>query len=226
MGFAEELEAELEEQFNSNEQIAKWFTKHREFDQLMTYYRCAMMEIETKLNVLNAEFSLEYDRNPFEQIESRLKKPISIIEKMRRKGFPITIEALEKEIFDVAGIRVVCSFKEDIYKLADLLINQDDIILVMRKDYIMNPKPNGYRSLHLILDVPIFISEGKKHMKVEVQFRTIAMDFWASLDHKLKYKKEVKNADEIAIRLKACADSLALMDTEMQNIRHEIDNEM
>lgn len=220
----EENELEETQDYVNSEKTAKWLSREEEFIKLMTCYRCAIMEIETKLNVLNAEYSLEYDRNPFEQIESRLKKPISIVKKMKQKGIPLNIYNMENEIFDIAGIRVVCSFKEDIYKLAELLVQQDDIMLVKRKDYIRSPKPNGYRSLHLILDIPIFLSEGKKHMKVEVQFRTIAMDFWASLDHKLKYKKEVKNAEEIAARLKVCADNLALMDAEMESIRHQIDN--
>ena len=215
---------ETTEEYIDAEKVAKWFSRGEEFIKLMTCYRCAIMEIETKLNVLNAEYSLEYDRNPFEQIESRLKNPISIVSKMMQRGIPVNVYNMETEIFDIAGIRVVCSFKEDIYKLADLLVQQDDIILVKRKDYIRSPKPNGYRSLHLIVDIPIFLSEGKKHMKVEVQFRTIAMDFWASLEHKLKYKKEVKNAEAIAERLKICADNLAEMDKEMESIRHEIDS--
>ena len=160
---------------------------------LMMQYRCAIMEVETKLKVLDAEFSQEYNRNPFESIKSRLKSPVSISDKLRRKGYAVTVENIEKYLKDVAGVRVICSFPDDIYRLAALLEKQDDIILLEKKDYIKNPKPNGYRSLHLILDIPIFLSNEKKHMKVEVQFRTIAMDFWASLEHKLKYKKNVEN---------------------------------
>ena len=206
-------------------EVAKVFSRTKEFTNLMTLYRCAIMEIETKLNVLNEEFSLQYDRNPFESIESRLKSPTSIVEKMMTKGMDINVENMEGEIFDIAGIRVVCSFKEDIYKLADLLVQQDDILLLARKDYIANPKPNGYRSFHIIVDIPIFLSEGKKHMKVEVQFRTIAMDFWASVDHKLKYKKELKHPEEVVARLKKCADNLAEMDDEMEEIRQSLDKE-
>lgn len=190
---------------------------------LMTQYRCAIMEIETKLKVLDAEFSQEYKRNPFESIKSRLKSPISIADKLRRKGLAVTVENIEKHLNDVAGIRVICSFPDDIYRLADLLAGQDDIILLGKKDYIKNPKPNGYRSLHLILDIPIFLSNEKKHMKVEVQFRTIAMDFWASLEHKLKYKKNVDNSEEIVAKLKICADSIEMLDFQMQEIRNEID---
>ncbi len=207
------------------EEIAKNISATKEFTRLMTQYECAIMEIETKLNVLNSEFSLQYDRNPFESIESRLKDTESIVEKMLSKGLEVNVENIEAHIYDVAGVRVVCSFKEDIYKLADLLVQQDDVLLLARKDYIENPKPNGYRSLHMIFDIPIFLSEGKKHMKVEVQFRTIAMDFWASVDHKLKYKKEINNPEEVVARLKLCADNLAAMDQEMESIRQSIDQE-
>lgn len=195
----------------------------RPFMEMMKEYECALMEVETKLRVLNAEFSLAHNRNPFESIKTRLKSPDSILGKLQRKGLDITIENMENELFDIAGIRVICSFPEDIYTLAELLTRQDDIILVEKKDYIANPKPNGYRSLHLILDIPIFLSTGKKHMKVEVQFRTIAMDFWASLEHKLKYKKDIPNAEYIAEELKKCADVISEMDLRMQDIRSMID---
>ena len=195
----------------------------RPFMEMMKEYECALMEVETKLRVLNEEFSLAHNRNPFESIKTRLKSPDSILGKLQRKGLDITIENMENELFDIAGIRVICSFPEDIYTLAELLTRQDDIILVEKKDYIANPKPNGYRSLHLILDIPIFLSTGKKHMKVEVQFRTIAMDFWASLEHKLKYKKDIPNAEYIAEELKKCADVISEMDLRMQDIRSMID---
>lgn len=205
------------------EKTAKTFAETDEFVKLMTLYRCAIMEIETKLRVLDAEFSLQYDRNPFEHIESRLKNPVSIVEKMHRRNIPITVRDMERELYDIAGIRVVCSFIEDIYKLADLLVEQDDVLLVQKKDYIVSPKPNGYRSLHMIVDIPIFLSEGKKHMKVEVQFRTIAMDFWASVEHKLKYKKQLKNQDEVIDRLQKCASILSSLDDEMESLRLQID---
>lgn len=190
---------------------------------LMMQYRCAIMEVETKLKVLDAEFSQEYNRNPFESIKSRLKSPVSISDKLRRKGYAVTVENIEKYLKDVAGVRVICSFPDDIYRLAALLEKQDDIILLEKKDYIKNPKPDGYRSLHLILDIPIFLSNEKKHMKVEVQFRTIAMDFWASLEHKLKYKKNVENSEMIVEQLKKCADSIEKLDYQMQEIRDGID---
>lgn len=194
------------------------------FNLLMMEFRSAIVEVETKLKVLNEEFSLEYNRNPFESIKSRLKSPESIYEKLERKGFPVTVESIRENLADVAGIRVICSFPDDIYRLAELFCQQDDIILIRKKDYIKNPKPNGYRSLHLILNVPIFLSSGKKYMKTEVQFRTIAMDFWASLEHKLKYKKDVTDTDEIVAQLKNCADSIEKLDYQMQEIRDKIDH--
>ena len=193
------------------------------FINLMMQYKCAIMEVETKFRVLDAEFSLEYNRNPFESIKSRLKSPLSIYEKLRRKGYPVTVENIEKHLNDVAGIRVICSFPDDIYRLADLISKQDDIEVLGRKDYIKNPKPNGYRSLHLILGIPIFLSREKKFMRVEVQFRTIAMDFWASLEHKLKYKKDIADGEDIAAQLKNCSDFIEALDYQMQGIRDRID---
>lgn len=190
---------------------------------LLMQYRCAIREIETKLNVLNEEFSLAHERNPFESIKSRVKEPSSIVEKMNRKGYELSVENVEAKLNDVAGIRVICSFVEDIYYLADMLSAQDDLEVLQVKDYIKNPKPNGYRSLHLIIQIPIFLSDRKKYMRVEVQFRTIAMDFWASLDHKLKYKKNVKNPELIAAELKKCADVISGVDVRMQEIRNMIE---
>ena len=162
------------------------FDQTRPFAELMMRYKCAMLEVKTKLDVLNTQLSLENDRNPFESIECRLKSVPSIIGKLNRKGLELSAESIEKNLNDVAGIRVICSFPEDIYILAEELCSQDDIRLIARKDYIKYPKPNGYRSLHLIVEIPIFLMPEKKYMRVEVQFRTIAMDFWASLEHKLK----------------------------------------
>ena len=194
------------------------------FHNLMMQYRCAIMEVETKLKVLNEEFSQEFNRNPFESIKSRLKSAESIYEKLSRKGYTATVRNIEEQLDDVAGIRVICSFPDDIYRLAKLLIKQDDIILLEEKDYIKHPKPNGYRSLHLIVKIPIFLSNEKKYRKVEVQFRTIAMDFWASLEHKLQYKKNIENAEAIAEQLKVCAESIETLDYQMQDIRNKIDS--
>lgn len=190
-------------------------------EELFTYYRCAIMEVETKFKVLNEQFSLRYDNNPIESIKSRIKTYESILRKAKRKGIPYEIDAIANNIFDIAGIRVICSFEKDIYLLADYLLAQDDITLIERKDYIKNPKPSGYRSLHLIVEVPIFLSTGKKMMKVEVQLRTIAMDFWASLEHKLRYKKDIPEAqmEMLTKEMKKCADMTTELDHRMQYVR-------
>ena len=219
----EKQEETLKKQYRIIQMQAEKLREAKPFNRLMMEYRSAIMEVETRLNVLNAEFSQEYNRNPFESIKSRLKTPTSIYEKLERKGYPVTVQSIKEHLTDVAGLRVICSFPDDIYRLSDLFVKQDDIILLRKKDYIQNPKPTGYRSLHLILNVPIFLSNEKHYVKVEVQFRTIAMDFWASLDHKLKYKRDVNNADEIAAQLKACADSIEELDYQMQDIRNKID---
>ena len=192
------------------------------FKQLLMLYECAIMQVNTKLQVLNNEFSHTFKRNPIESIKSRIKTPESIWEKLNRRNLPIDVATIERDLTDIAGIRVICPFQDDIYNVADLLTTQDDVTLVEKKDYIKNPKPNGYRSLHLIIAVPIYLATGKKMMKVEVQLRTIAMDFWASLDHKLRYKKNLENSEEIAQELKECAAIIAGVDVKMQNIRKKI----
>ncbi|MCR5830267.1 MAG: GTP pyrophosphokinase family protein [Lachnospiraceae bacterium] len=186
---------------------------------LLSYYKCAMMEVETKFRVLNEEFSLQYDRNPINAIKSRLKDGVSIREKLLRKGLPQTLDAIEENIYDIAGIRVVCSFYKDVYYLEEALLKQDDITLIRRKDYIENPKPNGYRSLHLIVAVPIFLSNQKKIMKVEVQLRTIAMDSWASMEHQLLYKKKVERLPQIDRELYKCAELCRELDGRMDMLR-------
>jgi len=197
--------------------------KSKKYVKLMSYYKCAMMEIETKFNVLNEEFSLEYDRNPISSIKTRLKNPESIIDKIERKGFDKSIESVEKNINDVAGIRVVCPFCDDVYILADALLKQDDIKLIEKKDYIKNPKPNGYRSLHLIVAIPIFLANEKREMKVEVQLRTIAMNFWASLEHQMRYKKGNALTEDMERELKDLAEQNTVLDIRMQNLRKSID---
>ena len=189
---------------------------------LMSCYRCAIMEIETKFRVLNERFSLQHDRNPIDSIQSRLKSPDSILDKMLRKKLPFTLEAIENNIFDIAGIRVVCSFVDDIYMLADCLLQQDDITLIDRKDYIKNPKKNGYRSLHLIVKINVFFSDGMRQVPVEVQLRTIAMNFWASTEHQIRYKKDKVITPEMHARLKKCADIMADADYQMQKLAEEI----
>lgn len=195
------------------------------YKKLMAYYQCAIYEIETKFRVLNEEFSLAHDRNPIENIKTRLKSIDSIVEKMNRKGITVSANNIEKELNDVAGVRVICTFIEDIYHLADCLLQQDDIKLIESKDYIKNPKPSGYRSLHLIVEVPIFLENEKRPMRVEVQLRTISMNFWASLEHQLRYKKDIPESEReiIASELKYCAEENAMIDNKMQEIRKRIE---
>ena len=190
----------------------------------MSYYQCAIMEIETKFRVLNQEYSLSYDQNPIEGIKTRVKSYESIMRKIRVKDIPVTLESIEENIRDIAGVRVICSFPSDIYKLADSFLKQDDITLIERKDYIQHPKESGYRSLHLIVSVPIFLQDGKRNMTVEVQLRTIAMDFWASLEHKLRYKKDIPadKAKYLEDEMLACAQISADLDMRMQNVRDVI----
>ncbi len=192
---------------------------------LMAYYRCAMYEIETKFRVLNEQFSLRHERNPIESIKTRIKSIDSIQGKLERKNLPFTNEAVEKNLNDIAGVRVICGFLDDIYMLADCLIKQDDVKLIAVKDYIKNPKPNGYRSLHLIVEIPIFLANEKKFIKVEVQLRTIAMESWANLEHRLRYKKELEEDVllKTANELNECAAISNLLDTKMQKIRDIIE---
>lgn len=195
-------------------------------EALMAYYQCAILEMETKFRVLDKQFSLDHERNPIEGIQSRLKSAESIIEKLQRKGLKVNAKEIEENLYDVAGIRVICSFIDDIYMLRDSLLRQDDITILEEKDYIQNPKPNGYRSLHLIVEVPIFLLNEKKMMKVEIQLRTIAMEFWANLEHKLRYKKNLNEnvLNEVGEALNECASTSANLDLKMQKIRDMIEN--
>ncbi len=194
----------------------------KEFVKLMSYYKCAMMEIETKFNVLNEEYSLAHDRNPISSIKTRLKKPSSIKEKLERRGLEVSVENMEKNLTDIAGVRVICSFPEDVYTLAGALLQQDDVRLITMKDYIANPKQNGYRSLHMIVEIPIFLAQQKKMMRVEIQLRTIAMDFWASLEHQLCYKKDNEFTEDMAQELFECARKSAELDLRMDELRKNV----
>lgn len=193
--------------------------------RIMTYYQCALLEVETKFKVLNQQFSLEQEHNPIETIKTRLKSVESIMEKLQRKNLPLEVGVVEEYIYDVAGIRIICPFINDIYCLADCLLRQDDVRLIEKKDYIKNPKPNGYRSLHLIVETPIFLQDEKKMMKVEVQLRTIAMDFWASLEHRMRYKKNLSPelSDMLSEELKDCAEQSAVLDERMGKVKDIIE---
>lgn len=194
------------------------------FETLISYYRCAVMEIETKFKVLDEQYALRYDRNPIESIKYRVKSMESLLKKIRKKEIPLSLDAIEENIWDIAGVRVICSFQDDIYLLADCLLKQDDVKLIEIKDYIKEPKENGYRSLHLIVEIPIYLQDEKRNMKVEIQLRTIAMDFWASLEHKLRYKKNLTpdQVEILANELGECAQISADLDIRMQNIRSSI----
>ena len=194
-----------------------------EFAKMMMMYNGAIREMKTKLQVLNDELSMTRNRNPIEFIETRIKSPDSIAIKLKKKGLPLTVENVRKHLNDVAGVRVICAFLDDIYQVANMLEEQDDVEIINTKDYIRKPKKNGYRSLHLIATVPVFFSEGKENVRVEIQIRTIAMDFWASLEHSVKYKKNVRDAEDIVYELRACADVINRTDVHMQSIRDKIE---
>ena len=207
---------------NVDKETLEWAKRRGlEVHYLMSYYRCAIREIETKFRVLDEEFSMLNDRNPINSIKTRLKSLPSIIEKLERKGLEISVSNIENELNDIAGIRIVCSFIEDVYKLAEALLRQDDITLIRKKDYIQNPKESGYKSLHLIVEVPIFLEKEKRKMKVEIQLRTIAMDCWASLEHQLRYKKGSRFTESMQSELYKCAQLSVELDERMDSLRKE-----
>lgn len=193
-----------------------------EYRKIKLLYRSALKEIVTKLEILNDEFKLVHQYNPIEHIESRLKTDESITRKLIRKGKEITVENIQKYIDDIAGVRVICSFTPDIYRIVDMISSQDDIEVLKTKDYMLNPKVNGYRSYHLIVRVPIFLSDRVVPTKVEIQIRTVAMDFWASLEHKIYYKYEGNTPEYIKKELKECADLVTFLDSKMLAINEEV----
>ena len=199
------------------------FEQMVDFKELMLMYHSAIREVTTKLEILNDELSLDSKKNPIQFINSRVKKPLSIVNKLQKQEKDITVDSIMTSLNDVAGIRVICSFIDDVYDIAEMLTRQDDIVLIEAKDYIKNPKPNGYRSYHLIIEIPVFFSQKKQSVRVEIQIRTVAMDFWASLEHKMKYKKDLKDSKSIEIELKECADVIANTDLKMMNLRHRIE---
>ena len=201
-----------------------FLSEAKQFRELMMMYTCAIREVKTKLEVLNDDLAVRYQRNPIQMIKSRVKKPVSILEKLKRRGYPVSVGSISENLYDVAGIRVICSFVDDIYMIAEMLARQDDVEVLMVKDYIRCPKVNGYRSYHMIIRVPVFFSDRKEKMRVEVQIRTIAMDFWASLDHQMKYKRDMDDAGEISEDLKECAEIIAQTDRKMLSIRKKIED--
>lgn len=189
-----------------------------QFGELSTLYASALREIAARLENLNQEFELRKERNPIQYMTQRLKSPESILDKLRRRGQPLCYEAIRREIRDIAGIRVICSYVSDLYDLAYMLLAQDDVRLLQRKDYIASPKANGYRSLHLLVEVPVYLSSRKQMIPVEIQLRTIAMDFWASLEHEMRYKASSAVPDNLRRRLTLLAEKVYDADMEMQQI--------
>lgn len=211
---------DINEIYNESKKI---MTQMIGFKELMMMYDCAIKKIRTKFEILDTEFNVRYRRNPINFINTRLKSTRSIMEKMQRNKIPFSLENIEANINDAAGIRIICSYVDDIYSLSSALINQDDIRLVEQKDYIANPKPNGYRSMHLIVSTPIYFADQTRHIKAEVQIRTIAMDFWATLEHQLRYKNLASAGKGIAAELKECADVISETDIKMLDIRKKIE---
>ena len=190
----------------------------REYAQIQGIYEAAIREINARLQTLDSEFSFKYMHNPIHHMESRVKTLASIVKKLHSMGYPISISCAKKTLHDIAGVRVVCRYVDDIYKIASLLLSQDDVMLILEKDYIKNPKPNGYRSLHIVVDIPVYRLEGKLFIPVEIQIRTVAMDFWATLEHGIRYKASEDVPAHIGEELRDCANIIFDTDMRMQDV--------
>ncbi len=197
-------------------------SQYKEWTNILLLHKFAIEEINTKLRILNQEFIYIHNYNPIEHLKDRVKKPENIVEKLERKGIDVTIENARKHINDIAGIRIICSFNTDIYKLYEIIEGQNDINVLRVKDYIRNPKENGYRSLHMLIEIPVFLTDKVENIKVEIQIRTIAMDFWASLEHKIYYKHQGNAPKYISKELKECAEMIEKLDKKMLNIRNDL----
>ncbi|WP_294430216.1 GTP pyrophosphokinase family protein [uncultured Treponema sp.] len=195
-----------------------------EFHQIMMIYESAIKQIETKLDILNKENKVSGRRNPIETVKSRIKTPQSIASKLEKKKLPVTFDSMVENLHDIAGVRVICPYISDIYSVRDMLLKQPDITLLEEKDYIKHPKESGYRSLHLVIEVPVYLSESTHHVKVEVQLRTIAMDFWACLEHELHYKTTTNVPESVRRELFRVAETIAMTDREMEEIALELQN--
>lgn len=193
-----------------------------QFQRFMLEYRFAMQEVETKLDILREEFKHVHDYNPIEHVSSRVKSADSLVDKLRRRGISAEFESIRANIYDIAGVRVTCAFIRDVYRLFDLLTQQDDITVLEIEDFIQDPKENGYKSLHAIISVPVYLSTGRVDVPVEVQFRTIAMDFWASLEHKIYYKYDRHVPDSLLAELKHTAQIAAELDTRMERLHVQV----
>ena len=203
-------------------QLPLYYNEEDEWNRALLLYDSVLREINTKLEILNNEFKQAHQYNPIEHITSRIKSPESIARKIRKKGLELTVENIVKYVNDVAGVRIICSFTSDIYRIASSISNQDDVTVLRVKDYIANPKPNGYMSYHMIVSIPIFLTNDVIDTKVEIQIRTIAMDFWASLEHKINYKFEGNAPDHIRNELVECARMVAELDERMLSLNEEI----
>ena len=193
-----------------------------EWNKCMFYYQAALKEVGTKIDILSAEFTQVHMYNPIEHVKTRIKEKGSIIKKLKKQGHEVNTANMMHYIHDIAGVRIICSFEKDIYNIADMLCSQDDVKVLIIKNYIANPKANGYKSYHLVISVPIFLSEGPVETKVEVQIRTIAMDFWASLEHKIKYKFEGNAPENLQKELKECANIVDMLDKKMFSLNEEV----
>lgn len=203
-----------------------FWEESKQFEELMVMYECAIKEVQTKLEILDREFSVLHKRNPISSIESRVKSPMSIYRKLKKDGLPVDVKTIMRNLNDVAGIRVICNFIDDIYDIVRMVAKQDDLRVVSIKDYIRHPKDNGYRSYHMIVEVPVFFSRKKQIMRVEIQIRTIAMNFWASLEHQIRYKKNIEGMEgieDISRELYEAAEIIAQTDEKMQMIKYKID---
>ncbi|WP_296846567.1 GTP pyrophosphokinase family protein [Treponema sp.] len=195
-----------------------------EFQQIMMVYESAIKQIETKLDILNKENKVSGRRNPIETVKSRVKSPQSIAGKLEKRHLPVTFDSMVENLHDIAGVRVICPYISDIYSVRDMLLKQPDITLLEEKDYIKNPKESGYRSLHLVIEVPVYLSQATHNVKVEIQLRTIAMDFWACLEHELHYKTTTNVPESIRRELFRVAETIAMTDREMEEIAIELQN--
>jgi len=193
-----------------------------QFQRIMMVYESAIKQIETKLDILNKEYKVTGDRNPIQTIKSRIKSPESIAKKLEKKNNPVTFESMIENLHDIAGVRVICPYISDIYTVRDILLKQPDLTLLEQHDYIETPKDSGYRSLHIVVSIPVYLTDSVQHVKVEIQLRTIAMDFWASLEHELRYKNSAKVPDSVRRELFRVAETIAMTDREMQEIALEL----
>ena len=220
----ENLKKEIAAYTNQNDDISNSFEQVLEFVKLEHIYSAALEEISTKLRILDEDFQLKTAHNPIHHMERRVKKLPSLVQKLQRKGLEVSAEVAQENIYDIAGIRVICNYFNDIYTVEKLLLQQSDIQLLKRKDYVETPKENGYKSLHLVVTVPLFLTDGVVETPVEIQIRTIGMDMWASLEHKLHYKS-FKNTDSYRHLLKECADEIASVESKMQQVHFDIQHD-